>query len=173
MIHQVKLPMLTKQRLSEVVDVQMALLSYAVTEKDLDEGRCAAYLQAKGFDNTKQERSLKIAQWIWRKSRREKLEKFATGPAEEKQKLVERLQPDKISLKPFSLKTNHSTFVQYVTKWAATLVLVTAMAAVVIFTLTLNTTFHKAYIHILPVTHIILSLSAISAIQPFMAIKTR
>jgi hypothetical protein len=95
MIHQVKLPGITKQRLSDVVSTQMALLSYAASEssQDLSEERCAVYLYKWGFDDIKPGRSLKIAKWIWKKIERYgKLEGFAAGPIEEKQKLVERLQ---------------------------------------------------------------------------------
>jgi len=95
MIHQVKLPDITKQRLSEVVSIQMALLSYAASEssQDLSEERCVAYLQANSFDVIKQGRSRNIAQWIWSlKERREPLIGFAAGPFEEKCRLVERLQ---------------------------------------------------------------------------------
>jgi hypothetical protein len=95
MIHQVKLPPLTKQRLSEIVDLQMVLLFYAASESSQNLGveQCTAYLQVNGFDATKQSRSPNIAQWIWRsKDRREPLIGFAAGPFEDKHKLVERLQ---------------------------------------------------------------------------------
>lgn len=95
MIHQVKLPDITKQRLSDAVSVQMTLLTYAASEssQDLSEERCAAYLQANGFDAIKQDRSRNIAQWIWSlKERHEPLIGFAAGPFEEKCRLVERLQ---------------------------------------------------------------------------------
>ena len=101
MIHQVKLPPLTEQRLSEIVDIQMVLLFYAASEpsQNLSMEQCAAYLQANGYDAAKQGRSRNIAQWIWgSKDRREPLIGFAAGPFEEKCKLVERLQHETLLL---------------------------------------------------------------------------
>lgn len=93
MIHQVKLPKITWERLSEAVAVQMALFSYAASTNILSQYDCIQYLHNKGLDSSKPTRSLQIAEWIWNaKARYERLEGFAMGPPEEKRILVERLQ---------------------------------------------------------------------------------
>ncbi len=77
MIHQVKLAKITRERLREVVYVQMMLLTYAASTNNPSQYECARYLHDKGFDSTKPARSLQIAAWIWNaKPRYEKLELF-------------------------------------------------------------------------------------------------
>ncbi|MGE0821918.1 MAG: HNH endonuclease [Candidatus Binatia bacterium] len=67
MIHQVKLPELTRKRLTDVVALQMRLLMYASSVKALDQASCANYL-----DRCAQFRSRggQIAAWLWRSSKR-------------------------------------------------------------------------------------------------------
>jgi 5-methylcytosine-specific restriction endonuclease McrA len=82
MIHQVFLPEITRERLTDVVALQVLLLTYAATRDTLNEASCTTYLdRCARFRG----RGAQIAAWIWRApSRYEPLEKFAQGPAAHK-----------------------------------------------------------------------------------------
>ena len=82
MIHQVFLPEITRKRLTDVVALQLLLLTYAGTRDSLNEASCTTYLdRCARFRG----RGTQIAAWIWRAPRRYKpLEKFAQGPAAHK-----------------------------------------------------------------------------------------
>jgi 5-methylcytosine-specific restriction endonuclease McrA len=82
MIHQVFLPEITRTRLTDVVALQVVLLTYAATRDTLNETSCTTYLdRCARFRG----RGAQIAAWIWHApSRCEPLEKFAEGPAAQK-----------------------------------------------------------------------------------------
>jgi hypothetical protein len=82
MIHQVFLPEITRKRLTDVVALQVLLLTYAATRDTLNEASCTTYLdRCARFRG----RGAQIASWIWRApSRYEPLEKLAEGPAAQK-----------------------------------------------------------------------------------------
>ena len=83
MIHQVHLPDVTRQRLTDVVMLQLRLLSYAASAATLDEASCAQHLDHHARFRG---RGIQIAQWLWRApKRRQPLAAFAQGPAAEKQ----------------------------------------------------------------------------------------
>lgn len=81
MIHQVKLPNETRDRLTEAVYVQVWLLLYASLHSSLNEQDCAAFLEHR---SRFQGRSAQIAAWIWKapKSRLKFLQDFARRPAQ-------------------------------------------------------------------------------------------
>ena len=82
MIHQVLLPEITRKRLTDVVALQVVLLTYVATRDTLNEASCTTYLdRCARFRG----RGAQIAAWTWRAPRRyEPLEKFAQGPAAHK-----------------------------------------------------------------------------------------
>jgi hypothetical protein len=82
MIHQVYLPEITRKRLTDVVALQMLLLTYAASRGTVNEASCTTYLdRCARF----RERGPQIATWIWHApSRYEPLEKFAQGPTAQK-----------------------------------------------------------------------------------------
>jgi hypothetical protein len=89
MIHQVFLPEITRKRLTDVVALQVLLLTYAATRDTLNEASCTTYLdRCARFRG----RGAQIAAWIWRAPRRyEPLEKFAEGPAAQKLEWSQRI----------------------------------------------------------------------------------
>ena len=63
MIHQVFLPEITRKRLTDVVALQVLLLTYAATRDTLNEASCTTYLdRCARFRG----RGAQIAAWIWR-----------------------------------------------------------------------------------------------------------
>jgi hypothetical protein len=97
MIHQVFLPDVTRKRLTDVVMLQLRLLSYAASTALPDQISCAHYLdQCARFRG----RGSQIATWLWRGSRRgrhEPLERFAQGPAIEKRVWSQRLSREALA----------------------------------------------------------------------------
>jgi 5-methylcytosine-specific restriction endonuclease McrA len=82
MIYQVFLPEITRKRLTDVVALQVLLLTYAATRDTLNEASCTTYLdRCARFRG----RGAQVAAWIWHAPRRyEPLEKFAQGPPAQK-----------------------------------------------------------------------------------------
>jgi hypothetical protein len=82
MIHQVFLPEITRRRLTDVIALQVLLLTYAASRDTLNEASCTTYLdRCARFRG----RGAQIASWIWRApGRYVPLEKFAEGPADQK-----------------------------------------------------------------------------------------
>jgi hypothetical protein len=89
MIHQVFLPEITRKRLTDVVALQMLLITYAATRDTLNEASCTTHLdRCARFRG----RGAQIAAWIWRApGRYEPLEKFAEGPAAQKLEWSQRI----------------------------------------------------------------------------------
>ena len=89
MIHQVFLPEITRKRLTDVIALQVLLLTYAATRDALNEASCTTYLdRCARFRG----RGAQIAAWIWRAPRRYPLlEKFAEGPAAQKLEWSQRI----------------------------------------------------------------------------------
>jgi hypothetical protein len=89
MIHQLFLPEITRKRLTDVVDLQVLLLTFAATRDALNEASCTTYLdRCARFRG----RGAQIAAWIWRALRRyEPLETFAEGPAAQKLEWSQRI----------------------------------------------------------------------------------
>lgn len=89
MIHPVFLPDVTRKRLTDVVMLQLRLLSYAASTAVLEEASCARYLdRCARFRG----RGSRIVAWLWRApGRRKPLETFAQGPTAEKQAWSRRL----------------------------------------------------------------------------------
>ena len=89
MIHQVYLPEITRKRLTDVVALQMLLLSYAASRDTLNEANCTIYLdRCVRFRG----RSAQIAAWIWHApGRYEPLEKCAQSPAAQKLRWSKRI----------------------------------------------------------------------------------
>jgi len=65
MIYPLKLPGITRRRLTDIVLLQMSLLYHAANTPDVSQKSCACYLSAHPRFHTSSD---KIAQWIWRKS---------------------------------------------------------------------------------------------------------
>jgi hypothetical protein len=96
MIHQVHLPDVTRQRLTDVVMLQLRLLYYAASAATLEEASCAQHLdQHARFCG----RGAQIARWLWRApQRRQPLAAFAQGPTGEKQAWSRRLTHEALTL---------------------------------------------------------------------------
>lgn len=113
MIHEVRLPSLTCERLTDVVVLQLWLLFYAASRQTLDQSDCATHLnRCPRFRG----RGEQIAKWVWRasESRLKPLQDFALDPAPiaDKRKWVKRLACEAFmilrqpmgTLKPFDNK---------------------------------------------------------------------
>lgn len=87
MIHQTILSELTRERLTDVLILQLRLLLYAAGTESLDQSDCATYLDRR---RRFRGRGTDIAAWIWRSPRKHKpLKKFAQHtPVREKQDWV-------------------------------------------------------------------------------------
>jgi hypothetical protein len=75
-LHTIEVPKIAHRRLTELVSLQIALLTYGASTKDIGETTCANYLQTTMFAPYKE----KIIQWLFRKNatkRRELLDTFA------------------------------------------------------------------------------------------------
>lgn len=92
MIHAATLPEITRQRLSEIVSIQFAMLDYAATEQTPSISGCESWLAAKP---TFRSRVGVLSNWIWgARSRHEPLEAIAEGPSEAKATIVSRWKRD-------------------------------------------------------------------------------
>lgn len=113
MIHQVFLPDVTRKRLTDVVMLQIRLLSYAASTALPDQTSCAHYLdQCARFRG----RGSQIAAWLWRGSgRRKPLERFAQGPPIEKRVWSQSLSREALAC----LRHPVGPLVPYVSKNAA------------------------------------------------------
>lgn len=106
MLHTVYLPDFNKNRLSEIVALQVHLLNYAAENSLIDQTTCAAWLNAiPGIAG----RGEKISDWLWRAdARHESLEVFATrGPESDKRELCQQIQDD---LEMFEAASGHLLF---------------------------------------------------------------
>jgi hypothetical protein len=82
MIYKVKLPKFTRERLTDIVYLQMRLIRYAASTSTLSQESCERYFKSyKRFQGRHQQ----IAEWIWRGStKRELIEHFFNGSCSEK-----------------------------------------------------------------------------------------
>ena len=89
MIHQICLPEITRNRLTDVVALQVLVLTYAATRDTLIEASSATYLdRCAKFSG----RGAQIAAWIWRAPGRcEPLKRFAEGPTAPKLEWTRRI----------------------------------------------------------------------------------
>lgn len=86
MIHALKLPPITRERLMDIVRMQIDLLYYAASCDDVQHSTCISYFNEKPLEECFKGRGEAIAGWLWRGTKRnEFLKQFAASGCDKRQ----------------------------------------------------------------------------------------
>ncbi len=88
MIHGLKLPALTRERLRDIVQMQIDLLYYAASCDDVQFSTCITYFNENPLEERFKGRGEAIAGWLWERNTTKRhvfLEQFATSERQERQ----------------------------------------------------------------------------------------